>query len=142
MSYEIFNKETIWNKRGKPPVLRISKNGHIRFSGVAVDILGLTLETKISFMVDARDKDLIYFYVDAEKGMPLGMVNKTIKGNGYQICCRGLAIKLLKFIGSSGNVTFDITTDKCETPHGSMWFVRKDKIHKPIKWRKQELKIA
>ena len=138
MDYEIFDKETVWNKRGKPPVLRISDNGFIRFSGKAVEILGITKETKISFMIDKRDDDLIYFYVDDVKGLPLAEINKTIKGNGYQVCCRQLAKRLLKFLkgGKYKNVTFDVVNEKCETPNGSMWFVKTSSIHKPIKWKK------
>lgn len=139
MSFEILNKETVWNKRGKPPVLRISKNGHIRLSSKAVEILGIEIGSKLSFMIDSRDKGVIYFYCDEEKGIPLVEINKHLSGNGYQVCCRQLALKLLSFIGIKNNVTFDVTAEKCETPHGSMWFVQKDKIHTPIKWRKKEL---
>lgn len=141
MSYEIFNKETIWNRRGKPPVLRFSQNGHIRFSVEAIRILGLSKDTPISFMIDRRDEDVVYFFVDKENGMPLWDCTKGKNGVGLQVCCRPLALKVLSFMGLKKNITFDITTDKCKTQNGEMWFVRKDKIHQPVIWRKEGKKI-
>lgn len=140
MSYEIFNKETSWNRRGKPPVLRFSKNGHIRFSVEAINVLGLSKGVPISFMIDWRDSDIVYFFVDDKKGMPLWDCTKGKNGVGLQICCRPLALKIINFMGLKGNVTFDVTNDKCKTEKGEMWFVKKSSIHQPIIWRKEDIR--
>lgn len=133
----VFNKETSWNRRGKPPVLRISRNGHIRFSVEAIRILGLKLGDTISFMIDERDCKIFYFFRDV-KGMPLKHCTKGKDGVcGLQVCCRPLGQKLLDYFGFKGNKTFDITKEQCITERGKMWFVLKEKIHVPIKWRRE-----
>lgn len=142
MSYEIFNRKTHWNRRGKPPVLRFSQAGHIRFSVEAVRILGLNKGTPLSFMIDQRDDGIVYFFIDKENGMPLCDCTNGKNGVGLQICCRPLSLRVLSFMGLKKNITFDITTDKCETQKGGMWFVRKDKIHQPIIWRKKDRRVV
>lgn len=141
MTYEIFNKETSWNKRGKPPVVRISQSGHIRFSVEAVKVLGIAKDTPISFLIDKRDDDVIYFFIDKDKGMPLVDCTFAQSGTGLQICCRPLSFRLLDFLGQKKNVTFGVTKDTCDVFEKKMWFLRKDRIHKPIKWKRQESKI-
>jgi hypothetical protein len=139
-NFTVYNKETSWNKRGKPPVVRFSKYGHIRFSVEAIRLLGLDRDTPISFMTDARDIGVIYFFVD-KKGLPLkrGTVGKT--GEGLQICCRPLAQRVMDFFGFNGiNKTFDVTNETVKTEKGNMWIILKDKIHKPIKWKRNTLK--
>ncbi len=138
---EIFNKETIWDKRAKPPVVRISKHGHVRFSVEAVKLLGITKDTPITFMIDPRDHDIVYFYIDKEKGLPLVNNNKSLSGVGLQICCRPMAIRILRYFSMKNGGSFDITNDKCSTVHGEMWFIRKDKTHIPVKWRKKQSPI-
>lgn len=133
---EIFNKETSWNRRGKPPVLRISYNGHIRFSVEAIKMLGFKLGDTISFMIDPRDNNVFYFFKD-EKGMPLKHCTRGKDGVcGLQVCCRPLGQKLLNYFGFKENKTFDITNEVCDTIKGKMFFVLKEKVHRPIKWRK------
>lgn len=61
MSFEIFNKETIWDKKGKPALLRISQHGNIRISVKEVEILGLKPGDGVYFMVDYRDDGIFYF---------------------------------------------------------------------------------
>jgi len=132
---EIFNKETSWNRRGKPPVLRLSHLGHIRFSVEAIRILGLKIGDSISFMIDSRDTGVFYFFKD-DKGMPLKHCTRGKDGScGLQVCCRPLCQKLLNFFGLKNNKTFDITNETCKTENGEMWFVLKENVHQPIKWR-------
>lgn len=139
---EVFTAETTWKKRGKPAVLRISTCGHIRFSVSTVRNLGLEIGDKISFMIDYRDKGVVYFFKDNDKGMPLGFCTRGTAGvNGLQVCCRPMAFKIFDHMGLSKNTTFDITTEVTKTDNGAMWMILKDKIHRPIKWKKKESMI-
>jgi len=139
MSFEIFNKETIWDKKGKPPLLRISPYGHIRLSVKAVEILGLKQGDGVSFMVDYRDTGVFYFYKD-KNGIPLIHNTAGKKGiDGLQACCRPLCMKLLTHFGYTKNSSFDVTPEIVDTPHGKMWFVLKNNLHKPIQWRKKRI---
>lgn len=138
----IFTRNTHWNRRGKPPVLRLSPNGHIRFSVEAVKKLGFKLGDRLSFMIDNRDNGIFYFYLDEENGMPLKFNTRGGGGvDGLQICCRPLAQKLLDYFGFKEPKTFDVTDERIKTKIGELWFVLKEKIHKPIKWRKKESRI-
>ena len=139
---EIFTAKTTWKKRGKPPVLRVSTWGHIRFSVSTVKNLSLKPGDKISFMIDYRDKEVVYFFKDDDGGMVLGFCTKGSDGvNGLQVCCRPMALKILEHFGFTGNKTFDITTETCKTDRGEMWMILKSKIHKPIKWKRKESNI-
>lgn len=135
-SLEVFTRHTHWNRRGKPPVMRLSRTGHIRLSVEAVKILGLQKGDRISFIIDKRDNGIFYFYVDKENGMPLKFCTRG-KGqvDGLQICCRPLSQKLLDHFGYKDPKTFDISSEKSESGRGLMWFVLKEKVHKPIKWK-------
>lgn len=138
MSIEFFTKETVWNRRGKPPVVRISKYGHIRFSVEAARLLGLKIDDKISFMIDNRDIGVFYFFRD-EKGMPLKFCTRGNDGVcGLQICCRPLGQRLLNYFGFKDNKTFGVSCETVNRKDVVMWFVLKDKIHRPIKWKKNE----
>jgi len=138
---EVFTRNTIWNRRGKPPVIRLSNNGHIRLSVEAVKILGVKEGDTVSFMVDNRDNGIFYFYKD-EDGMPLIYCTRGKDGiNGLQLCCRPLAQRLLKYFGFNGNKTFDVSGETIKASDKEMWFVLKEKIHKPINWKKKDTMI-
>ena len=140
MSYEIFNAKTSWKKRGKPPVIRVSTTGHIRWSVEAIRRLGLVNGDKVSFMTDARDNGIIYFYRDNKNGIPLIYCTKGKDGvYGLQVCCRPLAYKILNFFGFTEHKTFDLTDETLNTENGRMWFILKGNIHRPIKWRKEKI---
>jgi hypothetical protein len=134
---ETFNINTIWNRRGKPPVVQISKWGHIRFSVEAVKLLCLKEGMKLSFTIDHRDKGIIYFY-QSTQGMPLHCGAKTKTGERLEIYCRPLSLKLLSFFCFSRNKTFRTTNEKITVPGATekAWFILKDNIHKPLKWKK------
>lgn len=139
---EIFTAKTTWKKRGKPAVIRVSTCGHIRFSVSTIRNLGLGVGDKISFMIDYRDKGVVYFFKDNKAGMPLRFCTKGNNGvNGLQVCCRPMAFKIFDHMGLSKNTTFDITAETARTDSGEMWMILKDKIHKPIKWKRKESNI-
>lgn len=131
----IYNKETIWNRRIKPPVVGIAYlSGRIRFSAEAVKLLSLKENDCISIMIDERDRDIFYFFVDNKKGMRLyKSAKKDAKyGIGLQVCCKPLSRKILAFMRLGKVASFDVTNEKCNTESGKMWFIRKGMIHKPM----------
>lgn len=131
-----FNSETVWDKRGKPSTIRITKHGHIRFSVNAVKKLGIKEGDRLSFFVDPRDVGIIYFKLDP-RGIPIIKCTTGKNGiNGLQVCCRPLALTLLKTFNLKESKTFDITADITEhEKYGKLWIIVKEKIHTPIKWR-------
>ena len=136
---QIFTKHTVFNRRGKPPVVRLSKSGHIRFSVTACKNLDIKEGDCICFMIDARDVGIVYFYKDNKNGMPLKYCTKGKDGiNGLQICCRPMAMKILAFFNMNGNRTFDVSSETTKTCDKEMWFIIKENIHKPIKWKKND----
>ena len=129
-----FDASTTWNRRGKPPVVNLSTYGHIRFSVEAVKLLNLKEGMKIAFRIDTRDAGIIYFYEQAT-GIPLrkGMNCKT--GKRLEVYCRPLSLKLLNFFGFNTRKTFKLTKEQSKIGNCNMWFILKDNIHKPIKWK-------
>lgn len=138
--YEVYNKETVWNKRGKRPVIQFNKYGHIRFSVEAVKLLGLKEKMTISFMTSPADVGVIYFFSD-KKGMALRRGNGTKSGIRLEIICRPLVLKLLNFFSYETNKTFDITSETIKINDRLSWFILKEKLHRPIKWRKTQSNI-
>jgi hypothetical protein len=136
MSFIIYNKKTVYNKRGKPALLRFSKYGHIQFSSAASKLLGLKEGMRLSFMTDNRDKGIIYFFEDAG-GLNLRQVNNGKRNKGLQICCRSLSLRLLDFFGFKDNKSFDVKADTLLVNNTNAWFVLKENVHKPIQWKKR-----
>lgn len=133
---EILNTETLTRTSRKPPVIRISY-GRIIFSVEAVKDLRLKQGDRISFITNEKDKNIVYFKKDV-KGFPLMLDFKGITGIRLRICSRPLAQKILSFFTYNTSKTFSITNDLADVYGHKMWFILKDKIHKPIKWRKKE----
>lgn len=131
-----FNSETVWDRRGKPSTIRITKHGHIRFSVNAVKKLGIKEGGRLSFFVDPRDVGIIYFRND-KKGIPLIKCTNGKNGiDGLQLCCRPLSLTLLKSFGLKDSKTFDLTEETTDhEKYGKLWIILKEKIHKPVKWR-------
>lgn len=133
-----YNAETIWEKRGKPSTVRITKHGHIRFSVSAVKNLNVAEGDRITFFVDPRDVGVIYFKKDP-KGIPLIKNTTGISGvNGLQICCRPLALTLLKSFNFKESKTFDLTGEITNNEkYGKLWVIVKDKVHVPLKYKRE-----
>lgn len=135
MTYEIYNSETIWNRKGKPPVVRICPQGHIRFSVEAVKLLGLKKGMALTFVTNPIDTGTIYFYPDI-KGLPLTSEVELKTGSRLEVCCRPLTKKLLSFLGFTKNKTFSLTAETTPIMEGvNAWLVSKSKCHTPVKWK-------
>lgn len=131
-----FNQETIFNRTGKPPMVNFS-HFRIEFSVAAVKLLGLKPGDRISFFTDAKDNGIIFFG-KTKNGLSLRSTSEQLKtGVRLQICCRPLIVKLLSHFGVSKNKTFRISNETTDLYGQQMWFILKDKIHKPIQWRKK-----
>lgn len=137
MNTEVLNIKTYWNRRGKPPVFRISKNGHIRFSVEAVKLIGIKEGDKLTFVIHKNDPGILYFHIDNINGFKLKIGGKYQSGYYLQILCRPLSLRLLSHFNITKNETFDITNDKTRVNDNEAWFVLKSNKHIPIKWRKQ-----
>lgn len=141
MSIEILNAETVFNKKGKPPIVFIEsgRNARINFSVEAVKLLDLKEGMRISFILLNKDKEIIYFYEDEKTGIPLKLQMDAKSGKRLAISCRPLARKLNEHFGyGDAQKTFLLTKDKSEVEGKKMWFILKSKQHKPIQWRKKE----
>jgi hypothetical protein len=131
---KVYNSETIFKKRGKPPVVRISY-GRIIFSVEAVNLLGLKSGDKLSFATNLKDKEIIYFKKD-EKGIPLLVDFEGLGGIRLRICCRPLAKELLSFFLYNKAKTFSVNDEMADVYGEKMWFILKSNVHKPINWKK------
>lgn len=137
-----FDSNTIWNKRGKPPVIRIDagEQGRICFSTEAVKLLGLKEGMRITFRIYKEDKDIIYFYQQAT-GIPLKQMQVVKSGSMMAIYCRPMAKNLLAHFNydQSGHKTFTLMADTVVMPDTSCcaWFILKNNIHKPIQWKRK-----
>lgn len=142
MTYTEYNSNTIFNKRGKPPVVRIEcgKNARINFSVEAVKLLGLKEGMKLAFRTYKDDKLTAYFYEQAT-GIKLVAEKNNLKETRLAIYCRPLAQKLLEHFGFKGDCkkTFVLNTVRVPIPETkcNAWIIDKEKIHTPIQWRKK-----
>lgn len=134
---EVLDNTNVWNKRGKPAVVNIDADGRVSFSVEAVKQLKLKEGMRIAFRIDHRDKGIIYFYEQAT-GIPLKASAETKSGIRLSIYCRPLAQKLLSFFGFRENKSFDIDSNTVKFHSCPMWFILKEKVHKPVQWRKQK----
>lgn len=135
--FEILDTTTNWNLRGKPSMVRISRHGIIRFSVSAVKQMGLNAGMKLTFMLPKKDHEIIYIY-QHPKGLELKEDTvKSKEGIALYCCGRKHSTRLLEHLKiSKPNTTFDITKEKTIINDQECWFIQKEKIHKPIKWRK------
>ena len=135
--FEILNSKTNWNVSGKPAMIRISKHGVMRFTVEAVRLLKLKLDMRLTFLLHPNDNGIIYFHTHAD-GLPLKADAVSKNGVALYCCGRKHAARMLEFFKiSTANKTFDITAEQSTVNGQQCWFILKDKIHKPIKWRKQ-----
>ena len=129
---------TIWNRRGKPPVVRIEagRNARINFSVEAVKLLGLKEGMRIAFRIHGNDKGVIYFYEQAT-GLALKKQMQGKTGSRLAVYCRPLAKKLLQHFGYKvdTNKTFLISNETIRVDNCSMWFINKENVHKPLQWK-------
>lgn len=133
--FEVYDSTTIFDRRGKPPVVQIAKWGHIRFSVEATKLLKLKPEDRITFLTPKGDKEIIYFKKHPG-GLPLSQTSQGKSGIGVGVCCRALTRRLLNFLGSKRSITFDVTPETADVYGEKMWFLLTSKIHQPIQWRK------
>lgn len=140
--YITYDSNTSWNKRGKPPTVRIDgkEQGRICFSVAAVQQLGLQEGMRIAFRNYRQDNGVIYFYEQAT-GIPLKKMGTAKSGIMLAIYCRPLAEQMLKFFGfkTDKHKTIRLTKDKTPMPGTSCyaWMILKNNIHQPIQWRKK-----
>lgn len=139
---EIYDATTVWNKKGKPPLVNIDVKGRISFSVEAVKLLGLKEGMKLAFRIHSNDRGCIYFYQQAT-GIPLRLQMTARSGVRLQVLCRGLPVKLLKSFDykADTNKSFRVTNDKVKILNCEMWVILKENIHKPVKWRKNSRQI-
>lgn len=137
---ETFDATTIWNRRGKPPVVRIEsgKNARINFSVEAVKLLDLKMTENLVFTIDSRDTGIIYFRKDAKKGLPLRLQMVGKSGCRLAVYCRPLAKRLLNHFGFTVDKekTYVLTTDTSVIDGHEYFFILKSNEHKPLQWRK------
>jgi len=143
MTPTVYDSSTIFNKRVKPPVIRIEcgKNSRINFSCEAVKLLGLKEGMKLAFATYKEDRGIIYFYEQAT-GIPLKKEKNVIKnGIRLSIYCRPLTEQLIKHFGYTQDIkkTFKLTADRALIPGtiGKAWFILKENLHKPIQWKRK-----
>ena len=132
----IYNRQTTWDDRRKPAIVRISGRGFIHFSVEAVKLLNLKEGMKLVFLTDDKDRDIILFY-QHESGIPLRITAKMKKNNAVRlsILCRPLSLKLLTFLKLKQSTSIRITTDIIKTNGKKCWFINKNFIHIPTKWK-------
>ena len=131
--YEILDTTANWDLRGKPSLIRISRNGTIRFSVLAVNKLGLKEGGRLAFMLPKDDNEILYIY-ESQNGIELKQGTKAKNGVSLYCCGRHHAAKILDHLKiRSGFKTFDITKETTEINGQKCWFVQRDKIHHPIK---------
>jgi hypothetical protein len=130
--YEILDTTSNWNIIGKPSMVRVARNGIIRFSVLAVKNLGLRLGMKLSFMLPKDDNEIIYIYED-EKGLELNVGNVGKNGASLHCCGRHHAQRMLEHLKINDKYkTFDISKVTTEVNGKKCWFIQKHKIHRPI----------
>lgn len=134
---QIFDSKTIWKKHVKPPLVNLGSSGRIRFSTEAVELLKLNSSMKLTFYVDDKDKEIIYFYED-ENGIPVRSY-KLASGKKIEcfILCRPLSLKLLTFFKCTDYSTYRITQETSKLNGKKSWFILKSNKHIPHEWRKK-----
>jgi len=134
MSVEILNRETVKSIRTKPPTIQIFERGQIRFSIEAAKILNIVKGDKIELAISAMDKGIIYFGKDC-KGFELKEEKTKSGASRLLLCCRPLAKKIMNHFGLTGSKTYDITGEVADFYGKKYWFILKNKVHVPLKWK-------
>lgn len=132
---QIYNRHTVFNKRGKPPVIRLDaskSNARITFSVEAVRLLGFKISDCITFIALEKEKDIIYFYIDNVDGIPMKSEVGFKSGMRMGVYCRPLARQLVKHFGISGCRSFIISDHKTSYAGIPCFFINK---HKPYAGR-------
>ncbi len=128
----IYNRHTDYNKRGKPPIIRIdahSGNARIQISVEAVKLLKLKEGDALTFITLPKDKDSIYLYLDNKDGIPLKLTNEHKSGVDMGIYCRPLARKLLDHFGINSMRSFIVTDGVVEVMNRKCFFIDKYKTY-------------
>jgi len=130
----IINSETVLTPYLKPATVQIFNRGQIRFSVGAIQELGLEVGDKIEFILPTMGSKTIYFR-KSEKGFTLH--TELTKGGltRLRVHSRPLVRKLLMFFETEKSKTYDITNEKLEFNGTKCWYIGKENIHKPVKWR-------
>lgn len=113
--------------RNKPPVVCFDRKGRVSFSVAAVQLLKLEEGTKLKFVFDPREKDMIYFYQDAD-GLPLKVTyTETKKKIRLNITSKGLVWNMLEFFDCKNkSMSFPVKKETVKLNTGvTAWFVRK-----------------
>lgn len=134
---QVLNRETISSKKIKPPTIQIFKDGQIRFNCQTVKMLNFTETDKIEFCINSLDPNIIFFR-KSEKGIGL---SKEITIGGQMrllLCSRPLVRRLMTFFSLAKSETFSVTNETTKINGDNHWFIMKDKMHKPIEWKKKD----
>ena len=132
--FEILNRETVKSTRYKPPTIQIFKMEQIRFSIEAAKILSLSKGDKIELAITEKDRGIIYFR-KGDKGFELKEEKTRCGGVRLLLCCRPLMRKIVNHFGLKQSMTYDVSNDISDFYGEKYWFILKEKIHIPIKWR-------
>lgn len=132
MEATIYNRHTTFNKRGKPPIMRVdahSGNARIQISVEAVKLLGLKEGDCLTFVTIENEKELIYFFIDNKNGIPLRKANEHKSGFDMGIYCRALARRLLDHLGINSMRSFIVTNSIAELNSVKCFFIDKHKTY-------------
>lgn len=132
----IYNRENTWDKDSKPAIVRISGRGFIHFSVEAVKLLNLKEGMTLIFRVDDADPSIILFH-EHKSGIPLRVTARLKKTGNIRlsILCRPLSLKLLTFLKLRQSTSIRLTKDTVKADGREFWFISKDFIHVPTKWK-------
>ncbi len=128
----IYNRHTVFNKRGKPPIIRIDVSGNnarITFSVEAVKMWGLKEDDCLSIFINEKERDLIFFRVDNENGIPLKVELGFKTGVRMGLYCRQLARAIAKHIGLKVCRSFIISNEKVKADGREWFFIDKYKTY-------------
>ncbi len=132
----IYNRQNTWDDRSKPAIVRLSGRGFIHFSVEAVKLLKLKEGMTLIFRVDDQDPNIILFH-EHKSGIPLRVTAK-LKKTGHvrlSILCRPLSLKLLAFLKLRQSTSIRLTAETVKAGDKQYWFISKDFIHIPTKWK-------
>lgn len=128
---EVLNRKTLTGERIKPPTIQIYEKGRIKISWMAAQILGLTEKDKLEFILDDKDKNIVYFR-RSENGFKLCKESTPSGKCRLIIACRPLAANIMKFFDLKKSRTYDITNDVADYYGSKCWFILKGNYHIPI----------
>jgi hypothetical protein len=135
MPMQLYNRHTVFNKRGKPPVIRLDasmQNARITFSVEAVRLLNFKKGDCLTFFTMKEETDIIYFYVDNKNGIPMKQEEGLKSGVRMGVYCRELARNLVKHFGINGSRSFILSDVTINFAEQKCFFIDK---HKPYAGR-------